>query len=94
MAAAKRSSVKRPLGFADLPEAAPATTNSLLDFKNSKKNKKRWGGAGRGGAAAGGFRPRCFCACVCACAWRRVGGLSKRDSWTEQLKVLCAWVGL
>ena len=40
LAAAKRSSVKRPIGF-DLPEAAPATTNTLLDFKTTKKNKKR-----------------------------------------------------
>lgn len=40
LAAAKRGNVKRPVGF-DLPDAAPATTNALLDYKNSKKNKKR-----------------------------------------------------
>jgi hypothetical protein len=44
LAAAKRGNVKRPVGFQDLPEAAPGTTNTLLDFKNSKKNKKRCAG--------------------------------------------------
>lgn len=56
LAAAKRGNVKRPIAFADLPEAAPATTNTLLDFKNSKKNKKRWVGAGWGVCTAGSAR--------------------------------------
>jgi enhancer of polycomb-like protein len=41
LAAAKKPNPKRPVGFDDLPEAAPAATNALLDFKNNKKNKKR-----------------------------------------------------
>ena len=41
--AAKKPNPKRPVGFDDLPEAAPAATNALLDFKNNKKNKKRCG---------------------------------------------------
>lgn len=39
-AAARNKNPKRPIGFEAMPEAAPATTNTLLDFKN-KKNKKR-----------------------------------------------------
>lgn len=40
-AAVKSKNVpRRPLGFDELPEAAPAATNALLDFRN-KKNKKR-----------------------------------------------------
>ena len=39
-AGAKGKNPKRPVGFERLPEAAPATTNMLLDFK-TKKNKKR-----------------------------------------------------
>jgi hypothetical protein len=39
-AAAKNKSVRRPVGFEKLPEAAPAATNALFDFRN-KKNKKR-----------------------------------------------------
>ncbi|KAL4429854.1 hypothetical protein ABPG77_010971 [Micractinium sp. CCAP 211/92] len=39
-AAAKSKNPKRPIGFDKLPEAAPATTNMLLDYK-TKKNKKR-----------------------------------------------------
>ncbi|KAL4437402.1 hypothetical protein ABPG75_004541 [Micractinium tetrahymenae] len=39
-AAAKSKNPKRPIGLDRLPEAAPATTNTLLDFK-TKKNKKR-----------------------------------------------------
>ena len=38
--AAKNKHVRRPVGFEKLPEAAPAATNALLDFRN-KKNKKR-----------------------------------------------------
>lgn len=40
-AAAKSKNPKRPIGFDKLPEAAPATTNMLLDYK-TKKSKKRW----------------------------------------------------
>ncbi len=40
-AAARSKNPKRPIGFDRLPEAAPPTTNMLLDFK-AKKNKKRW----------------------------------------------------
>lgn len=40
LASAKAKGTKRPLGFEDLPEAAPATTNKLLEFK-TKKGKKR-----------------------------------------------------
>lgn len=40
-AAAKVKNPKRPIGFDHLPEAAPAATNALLDFKNKKSNKKR-----------------------------------------------------
>jgi hypothetical protein len=43
--AARSKNPKRPIGFDRLPEAAPATTNMLLDFK-AKKNKKRWAPAG------------------------------------------------
>ncbi|PRW60332.1 enhancer of polycomb 1 isoform A [Chlorella sorokiniana] len=39
-AAARAKNPKRPIGFDKLPDAAPATTNMLLDFK-AKKNKKR-----------------------------------------------------
>ncbi|KAI3429860.1 hypothetical protein D9Q98_010171 [Chlorella vulgaris] len=39
-AAARSKNPKRPIGFDRLPEAAPPTTNMLLDFK-AKKNKKR-----------------------------------------------------
>ncbi|PSC68541.1 enhancer of polycomb 1 [Micractinium conductrix] len=39
-AAARGKNPKRPIGFDRLPEAAPPTTNILLDFK-TKKNKKR-----------------------------------------------------
>ena len=39
-AARSKVVVKRPVGFEKLPEAAPAATNALLDFRN-KKNKKR-----------------------------------------------------
>ena len=38
--AAKNKGLRRPVGFEKLPEAAPAATNALLDFRN-KKNKKR-----------------------------------------------------
>ena len=38
--AAKSKNMRRPVGFEKLPEAAPAATNALLDFRN-KKNKKR-----------------------------------------------------
>ena len=40
LASAKGKGTKRPIGFEDLPEAAPATTNKLLDFK-IKRGKKR-----------------------------------------------------
>jgi enhancer of polycomb-like protein len=39
-AAVKNKNPKRPVGFEKLPEAAPAASNALLDFRN-KKNKKR-----------------------------------------------------
>ena len=39
-AARANKNPRRPVGLEHLPEAAPATTNALLDFKN-KKNKKR-----------------------------------------------------
>ncbi|EFN60164.1 hypothetical protein CHLNCDRAFT_133649 [Chlorella variabilis] len=39
-AAVRGKNPKRPIGFDRLPEAAPHTTNMLLDFK-TKKNKKR-----------------------------------------------------
>ena len=38
--AAKNKNPKRPIGLEGIPEASPAATNILLDFKN-KKNKKR-----------------------------------------------------
>ena len=44
LAAAKKQNPRRPIGFEDLPEAAPAATNALLDFKMDKKNKKRCAG--------------------------------------------------
>jgi hypothetical protein len=40
LAAAANKNPKRPIGFENLPEAAPAATNSLLDFKNKKGKKK------------------------------------------------------
>jgi hypothetical protein len=40
LAAARSKNPKRPIGMEHLPEAAPASTNALLAFKN-KKNKKR-----------------------------------------------------
>lgn len=42
LAGSKVKNPKRPIGFEDLPEAAPAATNALLDFKNKKVNKKRY----------------------------------------------------
>lgn len=40
LTAAKTKGLKRPLGFEDLPEAAPVATNSLLDFR--KRYKKQF----------------------------------------------------
>lgn len=33
--------MKRPIGFDNLPEAAPGATNKLLDFKTNKEKKKK-----------------------------------------------------
>lgn len=33
--------MRRPVGFEKLPEAAPAATNALFDFRNKKGSKKR-----------------------------------------------------
>ena len=52
-AAVRGKNPKRPLGFERLPEAAPPTTNVLLDFKSAKKNKKRCGQGGGGRRALG-----------------------------------------
>ena len=43
MAAARSKNPRRPVGMEDLPDAAPATTNTLFDYKN-RKNKRRCGG--------------------------------------------------
>lgn len=41
LASAKSKGTKRPMGFEDLPEAAPATTNKLLEFKIKRGKKKK-----------------------------------------------------
>jgi enhancer of polycomb-like protein len=41
LTSARSKSVKRPLGFEDLPEASPGTTNKLLEFKTKKGKKKK-----------------------------------------------------
>lgn len=41
LTSAKSKGVRRPLGFEDLPEAAPGATNTLLDFKTKKEKKKK-----------------------------------------------------
>lgn len=41
LTSAKNKGTKRPLGFEDLPEAAPATTNKLLDFKIRRAKKRK-----------------------------------------------------
>jgi enhancer of polycomb-like protein len=43
LAAAKNKGVKRPVGFEQLPEAAPVTTNALLDFRKKNKRRKKLG---------------------------------------------------
>ena len=40
-ASAKNKNYRRPVGFDKLPEAAPAATNALLDFRNKKNKNKR-----------------------------------------------------
>jgi len=41
LASAKSKSVRRPVGFENLPEAASGATNKLLDFKTKKEKKKK-----------------------------------------------------
>lgn len=81
VAASKAKNPKRPLGFERLPEAAPPTTNMLLDFKG-RKGKKR--------CALGGWAPvqLLFVACV-GKGWRRSKVCVKRSSRCSPLLLPC-----